>query len=127
MARVITISAPSLPMPKGHYSHATRVGDMLFISGQLPTRPDGGAPPADLEGQARTALSNLLAILADAGGEPKDLAKVTVYLVGIEHWDGFNRVYAEVMGEARPARAVVPVPELHHGFLVEIEAIAALP
>ena len=44
---------------------------------------------------------------------PADLAKVTVYLVGIENWPLFNGIYAEIMGDARPARAVVPVPELH--------------
>jgi len=127
MKRVVTLSSSTLPEPKGHYSHATRVDNLLFISGQLPVPADGSEPQADLAGQARVALTNLLAILADAGGAPQDLAKVTVYLVGIEHWDGFNRVYADMMGDARPARAVVPAPALHHGFLVEIEAIAALP
>jgi 2-iminobutanoate/2-iminopropanoate deaminase len=45
----------------------------------------------------------------------------------VENWPAFNSVYAEVMGEARPARSVVPVPELHYGYLVEIDAIAAAP
>jgi 2-iminobutanoate/2-iminopropanoate deaminase len=53
------------------------------------------------------------------------MLKVTVYIVGVELWPAFNTIYAELMGEARPARAVVPVPELHHGYLVEIEATAA--
>ena len=126
MTRVIEQSSASLPTAKGHYSHATQVDGLLFISGQLPVPADGSPASADLPGQARVALSNLLAILRDAGGGPRDLAKVTVYLVGIEHWDAFNKVYAEMMGAARPARAVVPVPALHHGFLVEVEAIAAL-
>jgi len=126
MGRVTELSVAALPSPKGHYSHATRAGDLLFISGQLPAPADGGAPPADLAGQARIALANLLAILADAGCAPQDLAKVTVYLVGIEHWEVFDRVYAELMGDARPARAVVPVAALHHGFLVEVAAVAAL-
>jgi enamine deaminase RidA (YjgF/YER057c/UK114 family) len=52
---------------------------------------------------------------------------VTAYLVGVENWPRFNAIYAEVMGAARPARSVVPVPELHHGYLVEIDAIAAAP
>ena len=51
--------------------------------------------------------------------------RVTAYVVGIENWPVFDRIYAELFGEARPARAVVPVPELHHGYLVEIEAVAA--
>ncbi len=49
---------------------------------------------------------------------------MTAYVVGVAHWPEFNRLYAEVMGEAKPARTVVPVPELHHGYLVEVEAIA---
>jgi enamine deaminase RidA (YjgF/YER057c/UK114 family) len=58
------------------------------------------------------------------GGSPASVAKVTAYIVGVENWPVFNTVYAEAMGDARPARAVVPVPELHHGCLVEVEAIA---
>ena len=49
---------------------------------------------------------------------------MTVYVVGIEHWPAFDRLYARYLGEHRPARAVVPVPVLHHGYLIEIEAIA---
>lgn len=77
------------------------------------------------EQQARQALNNLLAIASAGGATPSSVLKVTAYIVGIEHWSDFNRVFAEVFGDARPARAVVPVPELHHGFLVEVEALAA--
>jgi len=49
--------------------------------------------------------------------------KVTAYLVGVENWPEFNRIYAEIFGASRPARSVVPVPGLHHGYLIEIEAI----
>ena len=49
---------------------------------------------------------------------------MTAYIAGVENWPAFNRIYAEVFGEAKPARTVVPVPELHHGYLVEVEAIA---
>jgi enamine deaminase RidA (YjgF/YER057c/UK114 family) len=62
--------------------------------------------------------------LAAAGGSPEQLARVTAYIVGIENWPRFNAVYAALLPNARPARTVVPVPELHHGFLVEIDAIA---
>jgi endoribonuclease L-PSP len=50
--------------------------------------------------------------------------KLTAYLVGVEYWPAFNAIYAEVLGNHRPARAVVPVPALHHGYLIELEAIA---
>ena len=54
-------------------------------------------------------------------------AGVTAYIVGVENWPRFNGVYAAKLGEARPARTVVPVPELHYGYLVEIDAVALLP
>ncbi len=121
------VSTDAAPTPAGHYSQAVRAGDALYISGQLPILADGtrltGRP---VEEQARAALSNLLAILAAAGGNPGDLVRVTAYIVGVENWPLFNTVYAEMMGEARPARTVVPVPELHHGVLVEVDGIALL-
>jgi enamine deaminase RidA (YjgF/YER057c/UK114 family) len=103
-------------------------GGLIYVSGQLGGRPDG-SHTADLpfEDQARQALANLLAVLGAAGASPSKLLKVTAYIVGVENWSVFNAVYAEALGGARPARAVVPVPELHHGYLIEIEAIASAP
>jgi len=115
------------PAPAGAYAQAVRSGSTLYISGQLPILPDK-APLGDMSfaGQARQALANLLAILEAAGGSPADLCRVTAYIVGVENWPEFNRVYGEVLGEARPARTVVPVPELHYGYLVEVDAVATL-
>lgn len=111
--------------PGGHYSQAVAYQGLLYVSGQLPVRPDGShSVAANFADQARIALDNLCAILASAGRGPQDLLKVTVYVVGIEHWPTFDRLYAGYLGEHRPARAVVPVPHLHHGYLVEIEALA---
>jgi 2-iminobutanoate/2-iminopropanoate deaminase len=117
-----SIQPASLPPPQGHYSPGLLAGDLLFISGQLPGG-DANAPFAD---QARRAMEALLAILREAGGAPADLLKITVYLVGIDHWPAFNSLYAALLGEAKPARAIVPVPALHHGYLVEVEAIATI-
>lgn len=126
MLKEIEIIQPeNLPVPKGHYSPGVAYENLLFISGQLPVRPDHSLPPESFEDQVRRALSNVLSILREAGGAPRDLLKVTVYLVGVHRWDAFNAIYAEVLGDVRPARCVVPVPELHFGCLVEIEAIAA--
>jgi len=102
--------------------------DTLYISGQLPIRADGShSADEPFEAQASIALSNVLAILEQAGARPADLVKVTVYVVGVKHWPAFDSLYARALGQHRPARAVVPVPELHHGYLIEIEAIARLP
>ena len=121
-----TIVTDAAPAPGGHYAQATAAGDLLFIAGQLPVRPDG-THTADLpfEAQARQALDNLLAIVRAGGSGPERVLKVNVYIVGIDHWPAFNRAYAELFGDSKPARAVVPVPELHFGYLVEIDAIAA--
>jgi reactive intermediate/imine deaminase len=124
--RITTIVPGDLARPGGHYSHAMRFGELVFTSGQLPVRPDG-THTADrpFEEQARQVLANLLAALRAAGAKPQDILKVTVYIAGVDFWPRFNAIYAEVMGEARPARTVVPVPELHYGYLVEIDAVAA--
>lgn len=121
--RIVTDAAPA---PGGHYAQATAAEGLLFVAGQLPVRPDG-THTADqpFEDQARQALTNLLAIVRAGGSAPERVLKVNVYIVGIEHWAAFNRVYAELFGDAKPARAVVPVPELHFGYLVEVDAIAA--
>jgi 2-iminobutanoate/2-iminopropanoate deaminase len=113
---------PEGSRPAGHYAPATGHGDLVFVSGQLPVGVDPAAP---FDAQARQALANLFDVLRAAGTAPDRLLKITVYIVDVAHWPAFNAVYAELLGEARPARAVVPVPELHHGYLVEIEAIAA--
>lgn len=111
----------------GHYVQATEFNGQLYISGQLPVTKDGKHTFHEpFEIQARQALENLLGILEAAGGKPSHLLKVTVYLVGVVHWPAFNLIYAEMLGDTKPARSVVPVPELHHGYLIEIDAIAAL-
>ncbi len=121
-----TIVTGDAPTPAGHYSQATAFGGLLFVAGQLPVLPDGShQADAPFEAQARQALANLIAIVRAGGSAPERVLKVNVYIVGIEHWPAFNAAYAEAFGNARPARAVVPVPELHHGYLVEVDAIAA--
>lgn len=122
---VETLAPESLAPPGGHYSHAARFGDLVFTAGQLGIRADGSHTCGQgFEEQVRQALANMLAALHAAGAEPSDIVKVTAYIVGVENWPRFNTVYAEVMGAVRPARSVVPVPELHYGYLIEIEAIA---
>ena len=121
--RVLTGTAPK---PAGHYSQAVSYGDLVFVSGQLPVTLDGKIiADKSFEEQARLALGNLLAIVKAAGSSPERVLKVTVFLAGVEYWPKFNAIYAEAFGESRPARSVVPVPALHLGCLVEIEAIAA--
>lgn len=113
------------PAPAGHYAQAIVSRGHVFISGQLPIGPHGCPLTEEgFEAQVRQAIQNMLEILRAAGGTPHQLVKVTAYIVGIDRWARFNEVYASMLQDARPVRTVVPVTELHHGCLVEIDAIA---
>ena len=115
----------SMPTPAGHYSHAAVGAGLVFIAGQLPIAADGrrlGGEP--FEAQARQVLANVQAALEAAGTTVQRLLQVRVYLTDISHWGAFNAIYAEWAGHHRPARAVVPVPALHHDLLIEVEAVA---
>ncbi len=111
--------------PGGHYSHATVVDGWVFVSGQLPITADGrklvGAP---FEEQARQALANVQAALHACGARTQELVQVRVYVTDIADWPAFNAIYAQWTPDHRPARAVVPVPVLHHGLKIEVEAVA---
>ena len=123
---VAAISTDDAAPAGGHYSQGVRHGDLIYVSGQLPIAPDGTHhSEADFEQQARLAIRNMIAVVEAAGGSAATLLKVTVYLVGVRNRPRFNTVYAEILGDARPARSVVPVPELHYGYLVEVDAVAA--
>ncbi len=100
----------------------------VFISGQLPIAPDGAKnADASFEQQAQQVLDNVAAALQGAGTAIDRLVQVRVYVTDIKLWPAFNTIYAKWIGASRPARAVVPVPELHFGFKIEIEAVAIRP
>jgi 2-iminobutanoate/2-iminopropanoate deaminase len=121
------VETPHAPHPAGHYSQAVVHGGLVFVAGQLPHDVAGpGRPPGDAEEQTERALRNVEAILEAAGSGLDRLLSVTVYVTDITLWPRVNAAYARVLGAHRPARAVVPVRELHHGYLVEVQAVAAL-
>ena len=110
---------------KGHYAPGMRLGHTLYISGQLSIDLDTRkVPEGGIKEHMELALSNVEKVLkaADAGRE--DVIQCRVYIADIKYWDAINEVYAEFFGEHTPARIVVPVPALHFGCLVEIEAVA---
>lgn len=122
---VVSITTDRAAPAGGHYSQGVRHGDLIHVSGQLPIAPDGTHhADADFERQARLAIGNMIAVVEAAGGSAATVLKVTVYLVGVANWPRFNAIYAEMMGDAKPARSVVPVPDLHYGYLVEVDAVA---
>jgi 2-iminobutanoate/2-iminopropanoate deaminase len=124
---MIEISTQDAPKPAGHYSQAIAYGDMVYVSGQLPIDPHTGEKRVgSIEEQTKQALKNLSGILRAANSDLDQVVKTTVYISDIELWDRVNAVYSKFFGEHRPARAVVPTKELHFGFQIEIEAIAAV-
>lgn len=120
------ISSPRAPQPAGHYSQAIEHAGLVFVSGQLPIDPGSGVVVGDnADAQTERTLRNVEAILLAAGCGLEQLLSVTVYVTGRRHWEDVNRAFARVMGDHRPARAVIPVAELKPGCLVEIQAVAA--
>jgi 2-iminobutanoate/2-iminopropanoate deaminase len=100
---------------------------MVYVAGQLPVDPQTGEKRVgSIEEQTELALTNLAAILKAADSDLNQVVKTTVYVSDIELWGRVNEVYSKFFGEHRPARAVVPTRELHFGFQIEIEAIAAV-
>lgn len=116
---------PDIPLPAGPYSPATRAGDLLFVSGQVPKDPRTGAiEPGDVQAQARRVLDNLRGVLAAAGGSLADVVSVTVYLADVNDWGAFNEVYKAAFAAPYPARTVVGAAL--RGVLVELSAVAMI-
>lgn len=120
------IQAGDLPAPAGHYSQAVASGGLVFVSGILPARGEVD-PAAGFETQCASVFEQCDKVLRAAGCGFQDVVQCTAYLAGVEHWPAFNTFYAGVFGEHKPARAVVPVPALHHDFLVEVQLVAQRP
>jgi 2-iminobutanoate/2-iminopropanoate deaminase len=121
------IKTPKAPQPAGHYSQAIVHNGIVYAAGQLgidPAQP--AAPPGTIEAQTEQTLANVGAVLEAAGSGLDHVLQMTVYVSDMELWGKVNEVYARVMGEHRPARAVVPVKEFRRGFQIEMMAIAAV-
>ncbi len=121
------ISIPNAPRSVGHYSAGVISGNFLYVSGQVPMDPITGEKiTGAFSDQCRKALENVRTILRAAGSDFHHVVKVNASITDINDWAEFNEIFAEYFGEHRPARAVLPVGPLHHGFMVEIEAIAEI-
>ena len=120
------IQSGELPAPAGHYSQAVASGSLVFLSGILPAR-DSVGPDAGFAAQCASVFDQCEKVLRAAGCGFQDVVQCTAYIVGVENWPEFNGLYAGVFGKHKPARAVVPVPGLHYGFLVEVQLVAERP
>ncbi len=126
--KIKKVFSEKAPKPAGHYSQGIIYGNLIFISGQLPIDPlTGEKKIGSIEEQTLQVLKNVKEILISAGSDLKYVLKTTVYISDIGLWDRANKVYSEFFGAHKPARSVVSAKELHHGFQIEIEAIAVIP
>jgi 2-iminobutanoate/2-iminopropanoate deaminase len=115
------------PAPVGHYSPAVVHNGLIFVSGQLPRDAVSGAVEiSSIEAQTELALRNVEQILLAAGSDLNHVLQFTIYVSEMELWNKVNKVYASILGEHKPARAIVPVKDLHFGTKIEIQAIAAV-
>ena len=123
---VRTERAPA-PFQGAPYSQAIRVGDLVFVSGQLALRPgEKELTGGSIREQTEQIFANLDAILEEAGSGLEKLVKTTVFLQNLDDFAGMNEVYASRVGDRPPARSTVEVAKLPSGALVEIDAIAHL-
>jgi 2-iminobutanoate/2-iminopropanoate deaminase len=123
---VRTEQAPA-PFQGAPYSQGIRVGDLVFVSGQIGLRPgESTLAGGSIHEQTEQVFANLRAILEEAGSGLDRLVKTTVFLTDFADFAGMNEVYARHVGDRPPARATVEVSALPSGARVEIEAIAHL-
>ncbi|MBQ6963019.1 MAG: RidA family protein [Paludibacteraceae bacterium] len=119
------ISTKKAPAAIGPYSQAIRVGDLIYTSGQIPLDPATGAfVEGGIKEQTRQALTNIKAILEEAGTSMDNVVKTTVFMANMDDFADMNAVYAEFFTEPYPARSAVAVKTLPKGALIEIEVIA---
>ena len=119
------ISTTNAPAAIGPYSQAIKVGELVFVSGQLPIDPATGAfAEGGIKERTRQSLTNMKAILEEAGTSMANVVKTTVFLADMNDFAAMNEVYAEFFAAPFPARSAVSVKTLPKGALVEIECIA---
>jgi 2-iminobutanoate/2-iminopropanoate deaminase len=119
------IHTPDATPAGGHYTQAVVHNGLVYISGLLPIRPTGEKlTDAPLSEQFEVVCQSLSAILAAADSAPDQVLQVRIYLTDVQDWPEINRLYADFFGPHKPARAIVPVPALHYGLKVELEAVA---
>lgn len=112
------------PTAIGPYSQAGKVGNLIFVSGQLPIT--NGELQTEIKAATLASLTNVLEIIKAGGGSLESIAKVNVFVKDMNDFEAINGVYAEFFGNHKPARALVQVAKLPKDALIEIEAIAAV-
>ena len=114
----------SLPLP---LPHGARAGDYVFISGQVAVRSDGSTVVGDFDAEVRAVLDNVRAVCRAAGGDLRDVCKVTAFLLNATLFEPFNAIYREYFADPLPARSTVLAPLSNPDLRIEVEAIAFIP
>ncbi len=128
MSKLKRTHTPGAPDAIGPYSQAVEASGFLFTSGQIPLDPQTmNLVGNDIQTQAHQVFKNLKAVLAASNCAFKDVVKATVFLDSMNDFPKLNEVYAEYLGEYKPARSTVEVSKLPKNSLVEIELIVKLP
>ena len=124
MAKKI-VNTDKAPKAAGPYSQAVKVGNLLFISGQIPVEAQSGnLVRKGVELQTQQVIENIGAILHSVGLSYENVVKTTLYIRNMQDFDAINRIYAEYFQEGPPARACVEVTRLPRDVDIEIEAVA---
>lgn len=122
------IETDRAPAAIGPYSQAVRVGDFVYVSGQIPLDPDTGTlVEGDIDAQIERVFENVGAIAEAAGGGFADAARLTIYLTDLSHFGRVNEIMKRYLEEPYPSRAAVGVAELPKGAAVEMDAVLHLP
>jgi enamine deaminase RidA (YjgF/YER057c/UK114 family) len=126
------LQPPTWTKPRGYSNGVTAKGRIVFVAGQVGWNARGEFETSDFVGQARQALTNIVAVLAEAGGRPEHIARLTWYVIDkgeyLASYRALGRAYREVLGSHYPAMTAVQVAALvEDGAKVEIEATAVVP
>ena len=122
-----TVATADAPHPGGHYSQGIVHSGLVFVAGQLPIIPGSSEHrPGPIEEQTERTMRNVQGILRAAGSDLDQLVQLTIYVADMRDWSAVDATIAGILGDHRPARAIVPVGPLHYGYGIEIQAVAAV-
>ncbi|ODV85587.1 hypothetical protein CANARDRAFT_7694 [[Candida] arabinofermentans NRRL YB-2248] len=122
--KLTAITSANAPPAAAAYSHAIKANGFVYVSGQIPLRPDGSRVEGTLQDRADQVIQNALAILKDSNSSLSNIVKINVFLTDMSNFAAFNEVYVKYFNEHKPARSCVAVSALPLGVDVEMEVVA---
>ncbi|MDK6805612.1 RidA family protein [Aerococcus sp. UMB7834] len=117
------IETKQAPAAIGPYSQAVEINNSLFVSGQIPVDPSTGEIAEDIESQAKQSMTNLKAIIEEAGYQVSDIVRCTIFLTDLANFQAVNEIYGSFLEEPFPSRSCVQVAALPKGVQIEVDAI----